>query len=180
MYQPINLVSGMSKIMLKVLANRMSLMVEKLISKPPHVIVKGRQILDYVLTVKECLDNKLKLRKSKLLCKLDTEKAYDCVNWRFLLYILKQCDFCSKWCYWINHCISTTCLSILVQHTRRFLKKLPGLRQGDLVSPLLYVFVMEAFSRMITGFVVGRFLCGFLAGKESISHLLYADDTNIL
>lgn len=97
MYQPINLVRGMSKIMLKVLANTMSLMVEKLISKPQHVIVKGRQILDYILIVKECLDSRLKLRKSKLLCKQDTEKAYDCVNWSFLLYILKQCDFCSKW-----------------------------------------------------------------------------------
>ena len=58
------------------------------------------------------------------------------------------------------------------------------MRQGDLLSPLLFVFVMEAFSKMISGAVEGGFISGFSVGEASsgslnISHLLFADDTLI-
>jgi hypothetical protein len=54
-----------------------------------------------------------------------------------------------------------------------------GLRQGDPLSPLLFVFVMEALSRMITAAVSGGVLDGFRVGDASFSHLLFADDTLI-
>jgi hypothetical protein len=41
-----------------------------------------------------------------VLCKLDIEKAYDCVNWKFLLYMLRRCGFGEQCCKWIVHCIS--------------------------------------------------------------------------
>jgi hypothetical protein len=55
-----------------------------------------------------------------------------------------------------------------------------GLRQGDPLSPLLFVFVMEALSHMITAAVSGGLLDGFKVGNASFSHLLFADDTLIL
>ena len=52
-----------------------------------------------------------------------------------------------------------------------------GLRQGDHLSPLLFVFVMEALSKMISAAVHGGLLEGFKVGNISFSHLLFADDT---
>jgi hypothetical protein len=70
----------------EVLANRLRKVVEKIISKPQNAFVKGRQIIDSMLKAKECLD-------SRVLCKQDIEKAYDHVNWEFLLYLLRRCEF---------------------------------------------------------------------------------------
>jgi hypothetical protein len=54
-----------------------------------------------------------------------------------------------------------------------------GLRQGNPLSPILFVFVMEALSRMISAAVRGGLLDGFKIGDVDFSHLLFADDTLI-
>ena len=58
-------------------------------------------------------DSILRKKENGLLCKLDLEKAYDHVNWDFLLQILERMGFRSKWIRWVNWCISTTYLLVL-------------------------------------------------------------------
>jgi hypothetical protein len=117
------------------------------------------------------------------LCKLDVEKAYDHVNWDFLLYLLQRCGFPSRWRNWIRFCISTVRFSILINGCPSgFFESSRGLRQGDPLSPLLFVIVMEALSRLMDSAVRGGYLSGFKVGTSEgvdvmVTHLLFADDT---
>jgi hypothetical protein len=179
-FRPTSLVEGIYKILAKVLANRLKLIMEKVISKSQSAFIKGRQILDLILIANECLDSILRFGEPGVICKMDLKKAYDHVNWDFLLYMLRRCGFGGKWCPWIAHCISSVWFSVLVNGSpKSFFNSSRGLRQGDPVSSLLFVFLMEVLSQMIFVAVNGSLLEGFKVGNATFSHLPFADDTLI-
>uniref|UniRef100_A0A2N9HE33 Uncharacterized protein n=1 Tax=Fagus sylvatica TaxID=28930 RepID=A0A2N9HE33_FAGSY len=151
-FRPISLVGSVYKILAKVLANRLSVVLAAVISPSQNAFIQGRQITDWVLVANECLDSRLKDGNPGVICKLDVEKAYDHVNWSFLLYLLES--------VWLFPEVASR-----------------GLRQGDSLSPLLFVIIMEALSRMINKAVEGGVLSSFQVGSRDqsmvqVSHLL--------
>ena len=156
-----------------------------IISAPQNAFVLNRQILDSVLIANECLDSKLKSGQPGLLCKLDIEKAFDHVNWGFLTHLLERCGFFDKWRRWISFCLSTVHFSILINGSPHgFFGSSRGLRQGDPLSPVLFVLIMEAIGRMLDKVVHEGRLSSFHVGNSVgrslvVSHLLFVDDTLI-
>ncbi|RVW83364.1 LINE-1 reverse transcriptase-like [Vitis vinifera] len=182
-FRPISLVGSLYKLLAKVLANRIKKVMGKVISESQNAFVEGRQILDAVLIANEAVDSRLKDNVGGVLCKLDIEKAYDRVSWSFLLAVLKEMGFGERWIKWIDWCISTVKFSVLVNGSPSgFFQSTRGLRQGDPLSPYLFVIAMEVFSSMMRRAISGGYLAGWkVSGGRGegmhISHLLFADDT---
>jgi len=179
-FRPISLVSGVYEIIVKVLANRMSRAMEKIISKPHNAFVKSRQILGSVLIASKCLDSHIKPCVLGVLCKLDITKAFDHINWKFLLYMLRRCSFGEKWVSWIARYISLVCFSILVNGSPfGFFSSSCGLRHSDPLSLLLFVVVKEALNKMFYVSVERLRLSGFSVGSRlhvvNISHMFVND-----
>ena len=154
-----------------------------MVSKAQGAFVEGKQILDAVLIAIEAIDSVLKINENGILCKLDIEKTYDNVHWFFLLTIIQKKGFGEKWIGWIKWCISSASFSVLVNGTSiGFFQSSRGLRQGDPLSPYLFVIAMEVSSCFLKRVVDGGFLSGCKVKGTSeegvrISHLLFVDDT---
>jgi hypothetical protein len=96
-YRPISLVGSLYKILAKVLANRLRLVIGSVISEPQTAFVKDRQILDGILIANEVVDDARKTKKELLLFKVDFEKAYDSVDWSYLDAVMGKMGFPTMW-----------------------------------------------------------------------------------
>lgn len=118
-------------------------------------------------------------RRKLLLFKVDFAKAYDCLNWNFLDLILDQMNFSVKWRSWIWGCLSSAHLSILVNGspTPEFRME-KGLRQGDPLSPFLFIIAAEALSIMMREATAKGVFKGAKVGNDlvEVTHLQFADD----
>ena len=76
------------KLLAKIPANRLTGVMTGLVNKAQNDFVGGRQIMDAYLIANEVIDSMLKKKENELLCKLDIEKAYDRIKWKFLLGVL--------------------------------------------------------------------------------------------
>ena len=182
-FRPISLLGGLYKLLAKVLANRLKKVLEKVVSGDQNAFVRGKQILDASLIANEVIDFWHKRKEKGLICKLDIEKAYDSINWNFLMKVLLKMGF--GWMEWIWWCISTTKFSVLVNGVPTgFFPNSKGLQQGDPFSPYLFVLGMEVLSTLIRRAVDGGFLSGCrLQGRGGVElivfHLLFVNDTVI-
>ena len=111
--------------------------------------------------------------------KLDMEKAFDKVEWPFVLAIFKHFGFSDKWINLINECISIPTFSIFINGSLEgHFKSHRGFRQGGSISPFLFIMVIDVLSRPILQKEVEGLLNGIKIARNcsTISHLMFADD----
>ncbi|CAL1413281.1 unnamed protein product [Linum trigynum] len=114
--------------------------------------------------------------------KLDMAKAYDRVEWSYLENVMKKLGFADRWIDLIMKCVTTVSYSILVNgHKSDSFKPSRGLRQGDPLSPYLFLLCAEGLSALIKKDEKEGKIEGIQIRRQapSISHLLFADDSII-
>ncbi|KAJ0585981.1 putative RNA-directed DNA polymerase [Helianthus annuus] len=179
-FRPISLVGVINKIISKVLAIRMKNVLNSVVSCSQSAFISGRNIIDGPLIINEIVGWAKKAKKEMFIFKADIEKAYDTLNWKFLISILAHMGFPPKWRNWVMGILFTGRGSILVNGapTGEFQYK-RGLRQGDPLSPFLFIVAMEALHVMMTKAKEEGIFSGVKLPGENlmITHLLYADDS---
>lgn len=182
-FRPISLLSGCYKIISKVLANRLKPHLHSLVSDLQGASIVGRQIQDLSLMANELLDSRLLSKKGGVLVKVDFYKAFDSVSWNFIDFILDKFGFGQKWRQWFRTCWSTASFSVLLNGSPGdMFKSSRGLRQGDPLSPMVFVLVAEVLTLMMLKVQEAGLLEGFKVSEAGVGIpiLQFADDTLLL
>ncbi|GJV14676.1 RNA-directed DNA polymerase, eukaryota, reverse transcriptase zinc-binding domain protein [Tanacetum coccineum] len=178
MYTPISLIGSIYKIIAKILTNRLVGVLGGIINEVQSAFIEDRQILDGPFILNEVISWCKRKRKQSLIFKVDFEKAYDSVRWDFLDDVLSKFGFGEKWRKWIHCCLHSSKGSIIINGSPtdefQFGK---GLKQGDPLSPFLFLLIMESlhisFQRVVDA---GMFQGIKIGGLVNLSHMFYADD----
>ncbi|GLJ30874.1 hypothetical protein SUGI_0613840 [Cryptomeria japonica] len=182
-FRPISLCNTLYKIISKAMAERLKVFLPKLISEHQNGFTPGREIADSIILVSEVIHSMHKEKIRGMAIKLDVEKAYDQVVWQFLLCVLEKFGFPPQWIACIKFCISLVNFSLLVNGSVcDFFPATNGLRQGDPLSPSIFIIMAEVLGRLIQK---KKHLQGDWKGVyihdqlNAITHSQFADDTMV-
>jgi len=171
------------KMIFKVLAERQKLVIASIIGVEQSAFVKRRNIIDEPLIVNEIITWAKVKKKEIFLFKVDFEKAFDNLNWGYLLDVLKQMGFGETWCGWIKGDLNSTEVSVLVNGSLTSTFKLEkGVRQGDPLSPYLFIVSMEGLTIAIKEATTKRLIKGVELPKmgPKVTNFHYTDDTFLI
>ncbi|WVZ63856.1 LOW QUALITY PROTEIN: hypothetical protein U9M48_013454 [Paspalum notatum var. saurae] len=131
--RPISLIHSFAKLVTKILANRLAPLLPDLVSNNQSAFVRGRSIHDNFMLVQQLARNLHRSKEPHVLLKLDISKAFDSVSWSFLLEVLQQLGFGRRWQDLLGPPISHLC----------------GLRQGEPLSLMLFILVMDVLNSLV-------------------------------
>ncbi|XP_072084637.1 uncharacterized protein [Arachis hypogaea] len=180
-FRPISLCNVIYKIVTKVLVNRFRPFLSEIIGPLQGGFIPGRGTTENIIIAQEIMHfmRNTKSRKGTMAFKIDLEKAYDRVDWRFLEATLVRFGFPKATINLILNCVTSSSLAVLWNGNRlqNFNPK-RGLRQGDPMSPYLFVLCMEMLACFISHRVSQGVWNPVAVSRNGprLSHLMFADD----
>ena len=176
--RPIDLCNVVYKIMAKVLANRLKVILSLIISDAQSAFVLERSICDNILIAFEVIHymkRKTKGKKGNVALKIDISKAYDRINWGYLEAIMRRMGFGPHFVDMVMLCVSS--VQYHVSANGELVGPISpgcGLRQGDPLSPYLFIICAEGLSAMLKEVEVRGDLHGCRISKGPlVSHICY-------
>ncbi len=176
-FRPICLENSLVKILSKVLAGRLQRFLDLLIKPFQTAFIKGRSILDNFYCAHILSHHLVSTKQRAAIFKIDFERAFDHINWSFLLDLLSARGFGTLWIGWISTLLHSSSTAVLLNGIPgTFFSCKRGLRQGDPLSPLLFLLYIDVLFRMLQGAVVNGFIPPVGFANVGIHTLQFADD----
>ena len=155
----------------------------QVISDSQSAFVPGRMITDNVIIAFETIHYLKNVRvgnNAQMAVELDMSKAYDRVEWNFLEAIMLKLGFHGRWVQLIMACVTTVSYAIMVNgEPHGYVKPQRGLRQGDPLSPYLFLLCAEGLLVLLRKAERDSLIRGISICRRAprISHLFFADDS---
>ncbi|XP_074267048.1 uncharacterized protein LOC141590351 [Silene latifolia] len=178
-FRPTSCCSIIYKTISKILTNRLQTILPKLIGEEQEAFVKGRSLFNNIMLTQGLLKGYDRKNLSpRCMLKVDISKSFDSLQWQFIQDMLRSLKFPPLFISWIMGCITGPWFTIKVNGANfSFFKGKSGVRQGDPLSPSLFILNMEILSRCF------RVMCKEKdvsfhpkCVKLGVNHLIFADD----
>ena len=184
-YRLISLSNVLYRVYSKVLANRLKKLLPNIVSEQQSAFMTDRLIYDNIMVAFKTLHymrNHSTGSTGFMALKLDMSKAYDRVEWLYMEKLMKKMGFCEAWVKLMMGCISTATYSILINwEPQGNIVPTRGLRQGDPLSPYLFLLCIEGFHGLLKkaedmGEIKG---VSISHNDPKLTHLFFADNSLI-
>ncbi|XP_042482726.1 uncharacterized protein LOC122063090 [Macadamia integrifolia] len=178
-FRPLCMGNFFCKIITKVMALRLEPLLPRLISDEQGASPKGKIIHDNIIVASELANLIFSSTRGGGISIIDIRKAYDTIDWKFIFQVMHRFSFSERWIGWLNQILIYSKISILVNGgPQGFFNVERGLRQGDPISPILFIIVEEVLSRGLKGLIQSNQikLIQGPRGAETPGHILFTDD----
>jgi len=182
-FRPISCCNVIYKVISKIIASRLAMTLDSIIDQAQSAFVQGRSMADNIHLAQEILRGYNRKRTSpRCVIKVDLKKAFDSINWDFLRSAMTGLGFPNLFISWVMECVTSPSYSIQINGSLcGFFSGQRGLRQGDPLSPFLFVICLEYLSRLLKAKTVDSdFNFHPKCGQLKISHLAFADDIMLM
>lgn len=180
---PISLCNVIYKLISRTLANYLKALLPLLISENQSAFTSNRLITDNVLVAFELmhyLHHKTSGKDSFITIKLDMSKAFNRVEWNFIKSVMERLGFSLRWISLIMQCITSISYSVIInRETDGNIIPTRGLRQGDPLSPNLFLLCAEGLSSLIQEAARNQLInrLSICTGYPKITYLFFVDDS---
>ena len=179
-FRPISLCNVCYKLVSKIVTRRLRVFLDQFISPEQCGFVQGQHIHDNIMLVHELAQSlNQDIHSSNVIIKLDMEKAFDRIKWRSSAEVLRRYGFATAVIDLVDICVKENHFSLLVNgHSTPFFTAYRGLRQGDLLSPTLFILIEEILSRSLILAIAQGLIQPYYSkiGCLIISNSMFADD----